>query len=232
MVPLPRFYPILDAGFFSDAEELFAAAKELAASGWTLLQYRNKSGKAREMLEQARELRRIFPFQGRETQESQNPHPVAQNATRMGHPSSYNSIKLIMNDRADLCLAAEFDGIHVGQDDLSPESVRKIIGPDRWLGVSTHNPEQLAEADKTSADYLAIGPVFATSSKENPDPVVGLEGVRRARALTRKPLVAIGGITRANAASVIEAGADSVAVISDLIRDPRKSAEEFFRILR
>jgi thiamine-phosphate pyrophosphorylase len=137
-----------------------------------------------------------------------------------------------MNDRADLALAAGFDGVHVGQEDLSPESVRKIIGPDRWLGVSTHNPEQVAEADQTSADYLAIGPVFATSSKDNPDPVVGLEGVRRARQLTRKPLVAIGGITRANAASVIEAGADSVAVISDLLREQRKSAEEFFRILR
>jgi thiamine-phosphate pyrophosphorylase len=148
-----------------------------------------------------------------------------------------NSVRLIMNDRADLCLAADFDGVHVGQDDLSPESVRKIIGwgnqgNDRWLGVSTHNPGQLREADLTSADYLAIGPVFATSSKENPDPVVGLEGVSRARALTRKPLVAIGGITRANAASVIEAGADSVAVISDLLHDPRKSAEEFFRVLR
>jgi hypothetical protein len=88
------------------------------------------------------------------------------------------------------------------------------------------------EADRTSADYLAIGPVFSTSSKDRPDPVVGLEGVRRARQLTSKPLVAIGGITRANAASVIEAGADSVAVISDLLRDPGKSAEEFFRILR
>lgn len=137
-----------------------------------------------------------------------------------------------MNDRADLCIAAGFDGVHVGQDDLAPESVREIIGPDRWLGVSTHNPAQLAEADKTSADYLAIGPVFATASKENPDPVIGLDGVRRARELTRKPLVAIGGITRANAASVIAAGADAVAVISDLLRDPRKSAEEFFRILR
>jgi thiamine-phosphate pyrophosphorylase len=110
--------------------------------------------------------------------------------------------------------------------------VRKIIGLDRWLGVSTHNPEQVRGADVTAADYLAIGPVFATSSKDKPDPVVGLAGVRRARELTRKPLVAIGGITRANAASVIEAGADSVAVISDLLREPRKSAEEFLRILR
>ncbi len=204
MIVLSRLYPILDAGYFPNALALVTAAEELASAGVTLIQYRNKSGNAREMLDQARELR-----------------------THLG-----SSVRLIMNDRADLCLATDFDGVHVGQDDLSPESVRKIIGPDRWLGVSTHNPEQLLEADLTSADYLAIGPVFATSSKEKPDPVVGLEGVRRARALTRKPLVAIGGITRQNAASVIEAGADSVAVISDLLRDPRKSAEEFFRILR
>ena len=137
-----------------------------------------------------------------------------------------------MNDRADLCVAASFDGLHLGQDDLLPESARKIIGPARWLGISTHNPDQIAEADRTSADYLAIGPVFATSSKANPDPVVGLNGIRLARELTSKPLVAIGGITRVNALSVIEAGADSVAVISDLLRDPRKSAEEFLRVLR
>jgi thiamine-phosphate pyrophosphorylase len=142
-----------------------------------------------------------------------------------------SSVKFIMNDRADLCLAAGFDGLHLGQDDLSPESGRTIIGADRWLGVSTHNPEQLADANETSADYLAIGPVFATTSKANPDPIVGLEGVRRAREVTRKPLVAIGGITRANARSVIEAGADAVAVISDLLRDPGKSAEEFLRVL-
>jgi thiamine-phosphate pyrophosphorylase len=204
MVQLPRLYPILDAGCFPNAIGLIAAAEELASAGVTLIQYRNKSGNARVMLEQARELKR-----------------------RVG-----GTVKLIMNDRADLCLVAEFDGVHVGQDDLSPESVRKIIGPERWLGVSTHNPEQMQEADRTSADYLAIGPVFSTSSKEQPDPVVGLEGVRRARSLTRKPLVAIGGIARGNAASVVEAGADSVAVISDLLREPRKSAEEFFRILR
>jgi len=204
MIVLSRLYPILDAGCFSDTSGLIAAAEELAAAGVTLIQYRNKSGNARAMLEQARELKK-----------------------QLG-----GSIRLIMNDRADLCLIAEFDGVHVGQEDLLPESVRGIIGAERWLGVSTHNPEQLAEADKTSADYLAIGPVFSTSSKDRPDPVVGLEGVRRARPLTRKPLVAMGGITRANAASVIEAGADSVAVISDLLREPRKSAEEFFRVLR
>jgi thiamine-phosphate pyrophosphorylase len=204
MIVLPRLYPILDAGCFPNPLALITAAGELASAGVTLIQYRNKSGNAREMLEQAQELKK-----------------------HLG-----DSVPLIMNDRADLCLVADFDGVHVGQDDLSPESVRKIIGPGRWLGISTHNPEQMQGADRTSADYLAIGPVFSTSSKENPDPVVGLEGLRRARQLTSKPLVAIGGITRANAASVIEAGADSVAVISDLLREPRKSAEEFFRILR
>jgi thiamine-phosphate pyrophosphorylase len=203
VIAVPRLYAIVDAACFSATDDWAMFAEELIAGGCNLLQYRNKSGNARAMLEQARELKR-----------------------RVGAKA-----KLIMNDRADLCLAAEFDGVHVGQDDLSPESVRRIIGPGRWLGVSTHNPHQLAEADKTSADYLAIGPVFSTSRKDNPDPVVGLEGVRRARGLTRKPLVAIGGITRANAASVIGAGADSVAVISDLLREPRKSAEEFFRVL-
>jgi thiamine-phosphate pyrophosphorylase len=130
-----------------------------------------------------------------------------------------------------LCLAAEFDGVHVGQDDLSPESARKIVGTGRWVGVSTHNAEQVAQADTTSADYIAIGPVFATASKQKPDPVVGLAGVREARSLTGKPLVAIGGITRQNCRSVIEAGADTVAVISDLIRELGKSVEEFLRIL-
>jgi thiamine-phosphate pyrophosphorylase len=209
MILLPRLYTIVDSSAHESTQGLLAFADALIAGGCTLLQYRNKGGNARAMLEQMAELRRL---------------------SRARVPAPH--VRLIMNDRADLCVAAEFGGVHVGQDDLSPESVRKIIGPDRWLGVSTHNPEQLREADLTSADYLAIGPVFATSSKDKPDPVVGLEGVRRARQLTSKPLVAIGGITRANAASVIEAGADSVAVISDLLLEPRKSAEEFFRILR
>lgn len=209
MLQLPRLYAILDTAYFPDGNSLYMAAGQLVSAGVALIQYRNKSGKARIMLEQARELLRH---------------------SREGAPAPHE-LKLIMNDRADLCLAADFNGVHIGQDDLSPESVRKIIGPNRWLGVSTHNPEQLREADQTSAEYLAIGPVFATSSKQNPDPVVGLEGVRRAREITRKPLVAIGGITRSNARSVIDAGADSVAVISDLLPDPRKSAEEFLRIL-
>lgn len=200
----PRLYAILDASLWPDPGALLIAAEELADSGITLIQYRNKHGNSRQKLEQARALKSAL-------------------GTR---------VRLIMNDRADLCLAAGFDGLHIGQDDIFPEAARRIIGPDRWLGVSTHNPEQIAEADKTDADYLAIGPVFPTRSKANPDPVVGLEGVRRARELTRKPVVAIGGITRANARSVIEAGADSVAVISDLLPGPRKSAEAFFEVLR
>ena len=201
---LPRLYPILDSSCFDSTATLLRCAEELVAGGVTLLQYRNKSGNTRQMLEQARELKRLVG----------------------------SRVKLILNDRADLCLAADFDGVHLGQDDLSPEGARKVIGDKLWLGISTHNPEQLSRADLSSADYLAIGPVFDTSSKEKPDPVVGLNGLRKARSLTRKPLVAIGGITRANCRPVIDAGADAVAVISDLIREPRKSAEEFLRILR
>jgi thiamine-phosphate pyrophosphorylase len=204
MLKLPVVYPILDAAYCPDVGSLCRNAQALADAGVTLLQYRNKTQNPRLVLESALALRRLLP----------------------------PPFHLIMNDRADLCLAAEFDGVHVGQDDLSPTAVRAIIGPTRWLGLSTHNPAQLATADQSDADYLAIGPVFGTQSKANPDPVVGLEGVRTARALTRKPLVAIGGITRANAREVIEAGADSVAVISDLCDDPAKSAREFLTILR
>src|SRR6266478_5285917 len=203
MFSLPRLYAIVDSGFHPELNELVSFCEDLRAAGCELMQYRNKDSNARQALDQATNLRQ-----------------------RLGA-----SVKLIMNDRADLCLAAQFDGVHVGQDDLLPESARRIIGGERWLGVSTHNPRQVAEADRTSADYIAIGPVFATASKLNPDPVIGLAGVRQARHLTRKPLVAIGGITRENCCAAIEAGADSVAVISDLIRDPGKSAEEFLRIL-
>jgi thiamine-phosphate pyrophosphorylase len=208
MISLPRFYPILDAACFPAAEQLLTAAEQFLEAGAEIIQYRDKLSDPGTVLGQARALREL--------------------CSRTGAP---HGLKLIMNDRADLCLAAEFNGVHVGQDDLSPESARRIIGAERWLGVSTHNPQQVTEAEKTSADYIAIGPVFVTGSKGNPDPVVGLAGVRQARALTNKPLVAIGGITRENCRSVIDSGADAVAVISDLIREPGKSAEEFLRIL-
>lgn len=206
-LPIPRLYPIADAASFAAAPDpalaLLEFAEELLAGGATLLQYRNKSGDARRMLADARELQRLCAGRAR----------------------------FILNDRADLCLAAEADGVHVGQDDLSPEAVRRIIGPARWLGVSTHNPAQLRDADLSPADYLAVGPVFATGTKLDPDPVIGLEGVRAARALTRKPLVAIGGITPENARSVLQAGADAVAVISALVREPRAVTQDFLRIL-
>ena len=203
MFLLPRLYAILDCSCFTDRNALVTCAQELAGAGVTLLQYRDKSQNARRMLDNARALRDALG----------------------------SAVTLIMNDRADLCLGAECDGVHLGQDDLSPDAARRIIGSERWIGVSTHNTEQVRITDATSADYLAIGPVFQTASKTNPDPVIGLEGVRQARSLTGKPLVAIGGITRMNCRSVIDAGADAVAVISDLLPKPRKSAEEFLRIL-
>jgi thiamine-phosphate pyrophosphorylase len=199
---LPRFYAIIDAAGFADTPALLDFARELRAAGVALFQYRNKVGNARQMLSQARELRRKL-----------------------------EGARLIMNDRADLCLAAAFDGVHLGQDDLSVEGARRVVGDKLGVGVSTHNPEQVRAQASCCADYVAVGPVFATSSKANPDPVIGLDGVRAARSLTQKPLVAIGGITRQNCRQVLEAGADAVAVISDLLDDPRKSAEEFLRRL-
>ncbi len=204
---LPQLYAIVDVSCFAPplrtTESLVGYARDLAAGGATLIQYRNKVGSSREMLEHALAIRAALP----------------------------RAVTLIMNDRADLCVAADYDGVHVGQDDLSPEGARRVIGDRLILGTSTHNLEQLRLADAGPADYLAFGPVFQTGSKRNPDPVVGLEGLRAARAATRKPLVAIGGITRANLAAVLDTGVDSVAVIGDLLHAPAKVAEEFLRAL-
>jgi thiamine-phosphate pyrophosphorylase len=211
---IPALYPILDADTISAtcaAGELLrttcANAKALAEAGCTVLQLRAKHLSARELLSLARELRRVLP-----------------NTT------------LIMNDRADLCLAAAFNGVHLGQEDLSPQGARAVVGPTRLVGLSTHNAVQFAQALAEPVDYLAIGPVFATTSKLNPDPVVGLAGVSEARRLLREsgrelPLVAIGGITRRNAKAVLQAGADSVAVIGDISVSPLESAREFFRLM-
>jgi thiamine-phosphate pyrophosphorylase len=197
---LPRFYPILDAGLLLRAGlSIESFARELREAGIRFLQYRDKDASDEVLLERAALLRRIFM-----------------------------DSRLILNDRVPLVLSAGYDGVHVGQEDLSPAEARALLGPEVMVGVSTHSERQLVSAADSPTDYIAIGPVFATSSKQVPDPVVGLDGVRAARALTDKPLVAIGGITRANCAAVIEAGADSVAVISDLIQSPGKSVEEFF----
>jgi thiamine-phosphate pyrophosphorylase len=144
---------------------------------------------------------------------------------------------LLLNDRVRLCAPVEADGAHIGQDDVAPAEARRILGPKRLLGVSTHNVAQLRAALATgTADYLAIGPVYATGSKENPDPVVGLEGVKAARKLTRLPLVAIGGITAENGRAVIEAGADAIAVISNLLPqgecDMAQRVRDFLAFLR
>jgi len=208
-MPLPRLYAILDRALLPQAHTVTHFAEELLAAGVELIQYRNKQGSARQVLAEARELKRLVISNG-------------------------DKCKLILNDRADLALLANFDGVHLGQDDLPIEDARRIFAssenPKLLIGCSTHNEPQLITA--ASADYLALGPIFATRSKDRPDPVVGLEGLRRARALTKKPLVAIGGITRANVKEVLAAGADSVAVISDLLGSPRESASDFLRLLR
>ena len=131
------------------------------------------------------------------------------------------NVQVIINDRVDIAMAAGADGVHLGQDDLPPEKTRALLGENRIIGFSTHNLKQALEANSTSVDYIAIGPVFQTSTKEKPDPVVGLDGITEVKQSISKPLVAIGGITLERAKSVIDAGADSVAIISDLY-----SAEE------
>ncbi len=175
-------------------------------AGVRLLQYRHKGGFERWHLEEC---------------------------TRLAELAREAGAIFVVNDRADIALLAGADGVHVGQDDFPPEAVRRLMGQDKLVGYSTHSEAQARGAETLPVDYVAIGPVFATSTKENPDPVVGLEGVRAARRATTKPLVAIGGITRQNAAQVLAAGADSVAVARDLVAapDPEAAAREFLSIL-
>lgn len=211
MIELPRLYPILDAEALARAGvPLTTAAHALRDAGVRWVQYRDKRASDAEVAERMRELRAIFPV---------------------------GEAVLLLNDRVELCVATGADGVHIGQEDMAPKAARRVLDAERLLGVSTHNVEQLRAALKTgAADYLAIGPVYATGSKENPDPVVGLEGVRAARELTRLPLVAIGGITGANAREVIEAGADAVAVISALLpqggQDMAQTVRDFLAFFR
>ena len=204
MLALPRLYPILDAEALAHAAvSLGDTAVALRDAGVRFLQYRDKMASDAVVVERMRRLRAIFP-RGEAT--------------------------LLLNDRVRLCAAAEADGVHVGQDDMAPERARELLGPAMLVGVSTHNMAQVRAAEMAGgADYLAIGPVFVTDTKHNPDPVVGLEGVTAARALTDAPLVAIGGITQQNAHVVIDAGADAVAVISGLLPSPGASTAERVR---
>jgi thiamine-phosphate pyrophosphorylase len=186
---LSKLYPITDRQLsgLSHAEQV----ARLCEGGARLVQLREKHLSAREFYGEASEALGV--------------------ARRFG-------AKLIINDRADVALALGADGVHVGQDDMPPGAVRALLGEGACVGFSTHGVEQAIAAAALPIDYIAIGPVFATSSKENPDPVVGLEGVRRVReAVPRVTLVAIGGVTAESARSVLEAGADSVAVIGALL---------------
>jgi thiamine-phosphate pyrophosphorylase len=227
----PRLYPIVDAGVLARyGLDVRGFVADLRAAGVELLQYRNKAGGPQEVLRKAAVIREVMAGSG---------------------------CRLVMNDRADLAVLAEWDGVHVGQGDLSPEDAKAVVlrtmpthrmkqgrdewgtrivpGSGMWVGVSTHTEEQVRVADASCADYVAVGPVFATGTKLDAEPVIGLDGVRRARTLTTKPIVAIGGITRGNARSVIDAGADSVAVISALLVEGEtveKVARDFLEILR
>jgi thiamine-phosphate pyrophosphorylase len=211
----PRLYPILDAELvprgLADGERqawLARLAGELAEAGVEILQYRNKRDQDELVAEDVRVLREVAG-------------PVA--------------MRLILNDRVALGVRAGCDGVHVGQEDLPPSQARLLLGARAIVGVSTHNDGQVRAADREPVDYIAIGPVFATASKVDPSPVIGLEGVRRARALTPKPLVAIGGITLETAAAVYAAGADSLAVIGAFFgagRAPAQSARDFLDILK
>jgi thiamine-phosphate pyrophosphorylase len=199
----PSVYAIIDSALLTTSE--LALAEMLAKSGVELIQYRNKTSPSGNIFELSRRLSGVLASAG---------------------------ARFIVNDRADIALLTGAGGVHVGQEDLSVEDARAICGESRWVGVSTHTFEQVAAADRTSADYIAFGPIFPTNTKTNPDPVVGTGLLRRARSLTRKPLVAIGGITRERAAEVYEAGADSVAVARDLIcaPDPAARAREFLEV--
>jgi thiamine-phosphate pyrophosphorylase len=199
----PRLYAIIDSGLLTTSE--LALAELLAGSGVELIQYRSKKASSRSYFETSQQLSSVLMPRG---------------------------VRFIVNDRPDIALLSGAGGVHVGQTDLGVEEARAICGRERWVGVSTHTLEQVAAADLTSADYVAFGPIFPTTTKENPDAVVGTQLLRQARQLTRKPLVAIGGITCERAAEVYAAGADSLAVTRDLIcaPDPAERARDYIHV--
>ena len=167
-------------------------AEALFNAGARIIQVRNKKGSARELLEQ---VERILSFA---------PHGA----------------EIIVNDRVDVALIASAGGVHLGQDDVPPVEARRILGLDRMIGFSTHNLEQAMQAEKLPVDYVAVGPIFLTATKEKPDPVVGLENLSAICQAIRKPVIAVGGIKLENAEDVLKAGATSVAVISDVLSAP------------
>jgi thiamine-phosphate pyrophosphorylase len=207
-VTLPRFYPILDPEIAARHHvDPIAAAEQILEGGATILQFRYKGFLSREVFAQLESVVQLCRDAG---------------------------ALFVVNDRADLA-ALTSAALHLGQDDLTPIAARKVVGEQTLIGFSTHNEAQLRAASAEPADYLALGPIFSTASKQNPDPVVGLDELRHLRPLTDRPLVAIGGITRANAQSVLAAGADSVAIIGDLFPadgNMRARAQEWVSLTR
>ena len=198
-------YPIVDLGLL-EGRSAAGVVERLAEAGAALIQLRAKGAGDRSFLDEAR---------------------------RAVEAAHRHGALLVVNDRPDVALLAMADGVHVGQDDLDPALVRPLLPAGALLGLSTHNVAQIAEADTSPVDYVAVGPVFPTSSKEKPDPVVGPGLLRTARSLTRRPLVAIGGIHAGNAAAARAAGADGVAVISALLQaaDPGAAFRELVAAL-
>jgi thiamine-phosphate pyrophosphorylase len=190
---LPRVYPILDTESLDQRGiSLETAAAAFLDGGAGILQLRHKSHWSRALFDSSRIVARLCREAG---------------------------ALFIVNDRADFAIILDA-GLHLGQDDLSPRDARRLTGPDTTIGFSSHNARQLCAAGGEPVDYVALGPIFSTSSKRNPDPVTGIEELRRCRPLIEKPLVAIGGITRDNALEVLRAGADSLAVIGGLLPQP------------
>jgi len=202
---IPRLDAIIDPARVGSRPPA-GAARELLSAGVRLIQFRDKRASTQQLYETCAELKEVLRDSG---------------------------CHLIVNDRADVARATDAEGVHLGQSDLPVEMARRVLAPGQWIGCSTHSLDQVVEADRSTADHIAFGPIFPTASKENPDPVVGLAGLREARRATRKPLVAIGGITLRNASEVLAAGADSVAVIGDLLsaHDLRGRAQEYLRVL-
>jgi thiamine-phosphate pyrophosphorylase len=211
----PPLYAIIDASLLKTSELRFAEV--LAESGVELLQYRHKHATSRQLFEVCRAL--------------------SSRLSQLAESTRHN-VRFIVNDRADIAALVRAGGVHVGQTDLGVEEARAIVAPaDRsegatWVGISTHTIAQVDAAERTSADYVAFGPVFTTVTKERPDAVVGLDLLAEARAHTGKPVVAIGGITLERASEVYRAGANSLAVARDLIvsGDPAGRAREFLAI--
>jgi thiamine-phosphate pyrophosphorylase len=200
---IPKFYPILDTAALQRCGlDVIPAAEALLTAGARILQLRHKAHFDRA---------------------------TYADAQRIASMCSESQSVFVINDRVDIAMLLDA-AVHVGQDDLPPSDARNLVGPHRMIGFSTHNEHQFRAALKEPIDYVALGPIFGTVSKQNPDPQLGVEELRRLKPLAQVPLVAIGGITRSTAAQVWAAGADSIAVVGDLYPDVRRSAEEWLKL--